>query len=130
MALTSTKIACICCHDALLNNVERSLHVRVKDEAQQEGLSFSGAVVTEATRQCLGVRRAASMPVKGGLQILRSRRACTTWKKSRISHLLITWLVISKESILKKPIYHSKSLTQIRHTCFGRKYQYVCRTSR
>jgi hypothetical protein len=50
----------------------------VKDEAQQEGLSFGGAVVTEVTRQCLGVRAAASMPVKGGLQILRKRRACTT----------------------------------------------------
>jgi len=64
MALTSKKIACICCHDPLLNKAERSLHVRVKDEAQQEGLSFSGAVVTEATRQCLGVRSAASTPVK------------------------------------------------------------------
>jgi len=50
----------------------------VKDEAQQEGLSVRDAVVSEATRQCLGVRRAASMPVKGGLQILRSRRAHTT----------------------------------------------------
>jgi len=36
MAETSIKIACVCCHDLLLNKVERSLHVRVKDEAQQE----------------------------------------------------------------------------------------------
>jgi hypothetical protein len=78
MAQTSTKIACVCCHDPLLNKAERSLHVRVKDEAQQEGMSVSVVVVSEATRQCLGVRRAASMPVKGGLQILRNRRARTT----------------------------------------------------
>jgi hypothetical protein len=130
MAQTSTKIAFICCHDPLLNEAERSMHVKVEDEAQQEGLSVSDAVLSEATRQCLGVRRAASMPIKGGLQILRCRRARTTWKKSRISHVLIMWLAISKESILKKPIYHSKSLTPSRHTCFGRKYQHVCRMSR
>jgi len=47
VAQTSTKIACVCCHDPLLNEAERSLHLRVKDEAQQEGLSDSDAVVSE-----------------------------------------------------------------------------------
>ena len=88
------------------------------------------SVVSEATRQSLGVQRAASMPVKGGLQILRSRRACTKWKNSRNSSLLIMWLVISNQSILKKTIYHSTSLPPVRNTRFGRKYQHVRRTSR
>jgi len=44
----------------------------------RKGLSVSDTVVIETTRQGLGVRRAASMPVKGDVQILRRRRAFTT----------------------------------------------------
>jgi hypothetical protein len=58
MAQTSTKIVSVGCHDPLPNKVERSLHVRMKDEAQQEGVSVRDTLVSEAIRQYLGVRRA------------------------------------------------------------------------